>query len=301
MTAPQVPVALHVGGLTTGGEDFVVYLAANRAGLRRAGFGLYCFDPAGTGRDSLAAVMPEPQADDAAIDTAALEMQRLFAADRKAGSAGFLVSAADLPGPVSDLMLGRFYPAARTRARALRRALGQPVDRLVLSIQPYAELFHATWLSLAADRPMDPFADYAEAMARFSGGWAELAEALTEELEVRELRVIADPVGVRPLLSHLCPGTLLRQPVQPLPRPRMTESAAAMMQRCMAQGTRLQPGQRDRLIAFHARQPQHRHIGGFSALALADLHGRYVADLDAIEATANVTLVGRTLPAMAAE
>ena len=67
MGAPEGAVLLHVGGLTTGAENFVVYLAANRAGLRRAGFGLSCFDPSGVGPESLGPVMPEPGADDAAI------------------------------------------------------------------------------------------------------------------------------------------------------------------------------------------------------------------------------------------
>lgn len=301
MGAPEGAVLLHVGGLTTGAEDFVVYLAANRAGLRRAGFGLSCFDPSGVGPESLGPVMPEPGADDAAIVAAGEAIARKFGPDRKVGSEGFIISAPDLAGPATDLMLGRFHPSARMRARALRLAIGQPVDRLVLTIQPYTELFHSTWLMLAVDRPMEPFMDYADAMHAFQGGWADLAQVLVEELEVRELVVVAEPASPRQLLLHLRPGLLLRQPVVPLPKPRATPSAVAMLQRCIMQGMRLQPGQHDRLIAFHARQPQVRSESVFSSLALSDLRGRYVADLDTLAAMAGTTLIGAEERAMAAE
>ena len=102
-------------------------------------------------------------------------------------------------------------------------------------------------------------------------------------------------------LAHILPGVNLRQPIQPYGKPRVTPGAVAMLQRCMAQGTRLQPGQRDRLIAFHARQPQLRSEAVFSPLALSDLRGRYVADLDTLARLTEVTLIGGELPTMAAE
>ena len=295
------PVVLHVGGQTTGSEDHVVYLAANRAGLRRSGYGLFCFDPIGTGADSLGDDMPAPADDAGQIATRAERLAKRFAPDRRAGSQGFLVSAPDLAGPLPELLLGRFHPNVRMRARALRLALGQPVQRLVLAVQPYETLFHSVWMTLALDRRIEPFADYAQALAAFQGGWADLAAVLAEELEVRDLVVQATPASATQMLTLLLPGVTLRQPVQPLPKPRVTQSAVAMSQRCIAQGTRLQPGQRDRLVAFHARQPQNSPDLGFSALALADLRGRYVADLDMIAEMAGAHIVGAILPALAAE
>lgn len=294
-------VYLHVGGQTTGAEDLVVYLAANRSGLRRAGIGLYCFDPLGTGDESLGTDMPAPDADEAAVAAAAARLARRFGPDRRAGSDGFLLSASDLAGPLAEVMLGRFHPHARQRARALRQAIGQGVERLVLSVQPYEVLFHSVWMALAMDRCIDPFADYAPALMQFQGGWADLGQALVEELEVRELVIVAAPSAPPQMLAHLLPGRILRQPVQPLPKPRVTPSAVAMAQRCIAQGARLQPGQRDRLVAFHARQPQLRPDLGLSALAFADLRGRYVADLDTLARLPEATVIGGTVPAMAAE
>jgi len=295
------PVILHVGGQTTGSEDHVVYLAANRAGLRRAGYGLYCFDPMGSGADSLCDDMPDPAADADQIAEVAARLAKRLDPDRRPGTKGFVVSAPDLAGPMPELLLGRLHPNARKRARALRQALGQPVQRLVLAVQPYETLFHSVWMTLALDRRMDPFTDYAAALARFQGGWADLASVLVEELGVRDLVVQAAPTSAGQMLALLLPDVTLRQPVQPLPKPRVTQSAVAMSQRCIAQGTRLQPGQRDRLVAFHARQPQDPTCPGFSALALSDLRGRYVADLDMIAHIAGAHVVGSMLPALAAE
>lgn len=294
-------IHLHAGGPTTGAEDLVVWLAANRAGLRRAGYGLFCFDVLGTGEDSFASALPSDPTDEGDGSRAASALATRFAPDRKAGSDGFLVSVPDLAGPAPELLLGRFHTQARARARFLRKVLGQGVERLVLMVQPYEVLFHSVWMAMALDRRMEPFADYAEALARFEGGWADLAATLCEELEVRELVVQTAPAGPAQMLGLMVPGLALRQPVEPHARPRITQSAVAMAQRLQVQGTRLQPGQRDRLIAFHARQPQVRPDYGFSMLAQADLRGRYVADLDTMARDLGARITGVPATAIAAE
>lgn len=294
-------IHLHAGGVTTGVEDLVVWLAANRAGLRRAGYGLFCFDVLGTGDDSFANALPANLSSEADVGHAASRLAARFAPDRKAGSDGFVVAAPDLAGPAGELMLGRFHTQARARARLMRAALGQGVDRLVLAVQPYEVLFHSAWMAMALDRRMEPFSDYADALSRFQGGWADLATALCEELDVRELVLQVAPTAAPQTLGQLVPGLTLRQPIEPLPKPRVTRSAVAMVQRLLAQGTRLQPGQRDRLIAFHARQPQHSPDHGFSPGALADLRGRYVADLDMLAHSVGARIVGVPAAVIAAE
>ncbi len=60
----------------------------------------------------------------------------------------------------------------------------------------------------------------------------------------------------------------------------VTDSAIAMFQRHLKMGTPFAPGQRERLLAFHARLPQSAVRAGFDWLPLADMRGRYVGDLD---------------------
>ena len=53
--------------------------------------------------------------------------------------------------------------------------------------------------------------------------------------------------------------------------------------------------------AFHARQPQLPAPVPFEGLRLADLRGRYVADLDSLARMPGVEVVGGTMAHMAAE
>ncbi len=294
-------IHLHTGGVPTGAEDAVVFLAANRAGLRRAGIDLFAFDPMAGGEDSIAAYMPAPAAQDDAFSNASERLGERLDAGRSRPSPRFLISACELAGPVPELLSGRFHAQARQRARTLARALGQRVDRLVMSIQPYDQLYHSVWMMQALDRRMEPFAEYAAPLGAMLGGWADLARIWREELQVGELVVLAEPMTPPQLLSQLVPGLVLRQPVMPRPRPRVTPSAVAMAQRCLAQGTRLQPGQRDRLVEFHARQPQVQAVGAYPADVRATLGARYEDDLHQLIRMDCVTLVGGLMPAMAAE
>lgn len=294
-------ILVHVGDQMSGAEDHVVYLAANRSGLRRAGYGLYCFDPMATATDSAGQLLPPPGADEAGLAAHAERLAERFAPDRRSGSEGFIVVAPDLAGPVAELMLGSFHANARLRARTLRRALGQPVDRLVLTVQPYDQLFHATWMHLALDRRIEPFVDYAAALADFRGGWHELATVLSEELEVRDMVVETAPLSSPGLLGQLLPDLTLRQPIEPRPRPRVTMGAVTLVQRCQLQGMRLAPGQRDRLVAFHARQPRGEAETGFSPGELVTLRDRYQADLHAMSRIAGVRVSVEPAAAVAAE
>lgn len=283
-------IHLHVGGTTTGAEDQIVFLAANRSGLRRAGYGLACFDPMGAAANSQGDLLPAPGGTEADLAGAAARIAARIAPDRRAGATGLILSMPDLAGPLPELLLGRFHPNARLRARALAMALGQPVDRLVLTIQPYDHLYRSTWLMLAADRQMDPLADYAPALAEARGGWTDLALALCEELSVRELVVIEAaeqqvPTGTE-LLAALVPGLSLRQAVHPLSRPRLTTGAVALLARCAAQGVKLAPGQRERLIALHARQPEPPAASAFTTGQAARMAIQYERDRQTLQVAA---------------
>ena len=100
---------------------------------------------------------------------------------------------------------------------------------------------------------------------------------------------------------HLAPGLRLTSPVPGLPMPVITDSAITMLQRHYRQGVRFAPGQRDRLLAFHAHQPQIARESGFAGLQLADLRGRYVADLATLARTDGIRVAGQIFPAIAAE
>lgn len=222
-------------------------------------------------------------------------------ADRLAGQIGSLIPPdartvllvlPDLLGTTDQLLEGRFYPSAGKRAAALRLALGRQADRIVMGVRPYDKLFRAAWRHAALDGDDVPFSDRSQRMAQFSNGWIEIVEAVGEVLGTGDVTLFVAPSPPCELLSLLLPrfDGLSLAPAEP--EPELTDSAVAMIRRHIRQGAPFAPGQRDRLIAFHARQPQDDHGEGFAALDLADLRGRYVADMAMLSRTPGVLLTG---------
>lgn len=293
-------IVVHAGSHCCGAEEFQAVLGANRRALAEAGLDMAYPGRGGAEGGSFDCAFPEPRHQFSDICDHVAAIGGALAAG-STGADRFLISEHDLPGRMAGLLGGRFYPAARQRAEALRAALGRPVDRLVLVVKPYDTLFVSAWRRFALDRPMEPFAEYAQGMANFTGGWIEVVEALRDGLDARHVTVLAERPAPIELFAHLLPGFRLPSLALPAPAPEITESAIAMIQRHYRQGGRFAAGQRDRILAFHARQPQNPREASFAGLPLADLRGRFVADLDAIARMRGVEAVGNLLPAMAAE
>ena len=300
MFASRCQIVVHAGSHCSGAEEFQAVLGANRAALTAAGLDLAYPGRGGAEGGRFDCTFPEPRhkfsdiCDHVAAIGSAL-------ASSFSGAERFLISEHDLAGRMAGLLTGRFYPTAHQRAEALRAALGRPVDRLVLVVKPYDTLFASVWRRFALDRLMEPFADYAPGMMNFSGGWAEVVAALRDGLDARHVTVLAERPTPDELFAHLLPGFRIPRLALPAPQPEITESAIAMIQRHYRQGGRFAPGQRDRILAFHARQPQLPREAGFAGLPLADLRGRFVADLDTLARMRGVEVVGNLVPAMAAE
>lgn len=301
MRAGSYEILVHAGAHCTGSRDFQRFIAANRASLTDAGYDLAYPGRDGAAGGTLDAALPEPRHSAEQCTGLAATLAGRLAPVIGRGERGLILSEHDLAGGMVDLLGGRFYPAARRRAEALRIALGRPVDRLVIVLKPYDTIFVSAWRRFAVDRQIEAFADYAPAMAGFLGGWVDLVEDLRGGLEARSVTVLANRPGPQELLAHLAPGAVPARPICPAAMPRITDSAVAMAQRHFRQGARFAPGQRDRILAFHAHQPQTPSVHGFAGLALADLRGRYVADLDTLSRLHGVEMIGSVLPAMAAE
>lgn len=301
MRADSYQVLVHAGAHCTGARDFQRFIAANRTSLTGAGYDLAYPSRDGAAGGTLDAVLPEPRhgAEDCAGFATVLAAR--LAPLIGQGNRGLILSEHNLAGGMVDLLGGRFYPAARRRAEVLRAAIGRPVDRLVIALKPYDALFVSAWRCFAVDRPIEAFAEYAPAMAGFLGGWVDLVANLREGLGAASVTILAARPGPDEVLAHLAPGAVPAHPLRPAAIPRITDSAAAMAQRHFRQGARYAPGQRDRLLAFHAHQPQTPSVHGFAGLALADLRGRYIADLDTLTRLPGVEMIGSVLPAMAAE
>lgn len=301
MRQESSPILVHAGLHCSGAEEFQRFLGLNRAAIRAEGFDLAYPGRGGAVGGGFDCAWPDARHRGDDLEAFVAPVAATLGAARQGGARGLILSEHDLAGRMATLLQGRFYPAARKRAEVLSRALGRPVDRLVITLRPYDRLFRGAWERYALEREMEPFADFAPAMSAFAGGWVEVVEALRDGLSAREVIVLAERTGPRDLLAFLAPNLHLADPELPAPTPALTDSAIAMIQRHFRQGARFAPGQRDRLLAFHARQPQVERDPGFAGLQLADLRGRYIADLDALGRLDRVMVVGGILPAIAAE
>lgn len=301
MRAQSYRILVHAGAHCTGSRDFQRFIAANRAALSGAGYDLAYPGRDGAAGGTLDGTLPEARhgAQDCAGFASAIAARLSPIVGQRAR--GLILSEHDLAGTMVDLLGGRFYPAARRRAEVLGQAIGRPVDRLVIALKSYDSLFLSAWRRFAVDRPIEDFAEYAPAMAGFLGGWVDLVSDLRDGLGAASVTVLTDRPGPEEVLAHLAPDAAPAQPVRPAAMPRITDSAVAMAQRHFRQGARFAPGQRDRLLAFHAHQPQSSSVHGFAGLALADLRGRYIADLDTLSRLPGVEMIGSVVPAMAAE
>jgi hypothetical protein len=300
MTTESYEILVHAGAHCCEAEDVQRFIGVNRDAIGTVGYDLAYPGRGGAPGGTFDVPLPEPRHLGLGVEAFASQIVGAIPTPAE-GRRGLILSEHDLAGRMASLLNGRFYPAARSRAEALRTALGRPVDRLVIAVVPYDALFVGAWRRFALDRLVEPFAEYATAMASFSGGWVEVVEALRDGLEARQVTVLASRPHPVEVLAHLTPGLRLTDPAIPATAPPVTDSAVSMIQRHYRQGARFAPGQRDRILAFHARQPQTGTEQGFPGLQLADLRGRYVADLHMLERLVGVDLVGGVMPALAAE
>lgn len=287
MRGEMYKVNVHVGTHSTGSTAFQRFLAANRHGIRAAGYDLAC--------------PPSDDLTEAAAAKAAASGIGLAMAERGAGERRGLIVSDHAIGAQSDrLVRAQFYPEAAARARALRAAIGMGIDRLVLVVQSYEQLFANAWAQHSMENLTRPFADLVPQIYGFDGGWLDLVEDLRDGLEARHVTVLAAPQDPLAVLAHMSPDLRLADAVRPTAPAPVTDSAIAMAQRHLRAGGRFAPGQQARLMAFHAHQPQFNPPPAFEGLRLADLRGRYVADLDSLARLSGVQVLGGVMAGMAA-
>jgi hypothetical protein len=251
MTHSLAPIVLHAGTGGSAAQDIHRCLTANAASLGHAGFPL--LDAAGSTRP------------------AAPRFPRQLTAG--------LVSDPSLCGSTAGLLTGSFFAGAADRVRDLATRHSARVTRLVLAVQPYDVLFRAAWRQAALAGPAQPFDRAMSRMAAMQEGWHDLVVRLSDALDGPEITVLAAPLSPRRIIDAVVPRLDLPVLRPFTPSPAITDSAVAALQRMQAQGVTLAPGQIDRLCAFHAALPQAQTEIALNALALADLRGRYVADL----------------------
>lgn len=288
MRGDMYKIHVHVGTHSSGSGVFQRFLAANRREILAAGYDLAC--------------PPSEDLTEAAQAKATASGIGLAMAERGEGDRrGLILSDIAIAAQTERLVKAQFYPEAASRARALRAAIGYPVDRLVVVTQSYEQLFANAWAQHATANLTRPFAEMVPQVYGFDGGWLDLVADLQDGLEARHVAVLAAPQDPLAVLAQLSPDLRLSNIVRPEQAAPVTDTAIAMIQRHLRAGGHFSPGQRARLMAFHARQPQLPVPSAFEGLRLADLRGRYVADLDSLARMPGVQVLGGVASTMAAE
>ncbi|MDF2139925.1 hypothetical protein [Paenirhodobacter sp. CAU 1674] len=207
---------------------------------------------------------------------------------------------------VDETLMGRagaglsgFFPMAPQRMRRFATKIQGPVGRVVLLTQSYDTYFPQIWRHQAQRRAMPDFGDIAPALVRDQRGWADLVAEVLRELKPRDLVVLPAPVTPAEVLAALAPGVAL--PVAPLDTVQLPDTGLAMLQRLLRAGVSIAPRQAQRLMAFHAEQPQPAPLAGFGVLEAARLRRRYEQDLDRIAAMPGVRIGAMVPLAIAAE
>jgi hypothetical protein len=294
-------ISLHAGAHFAASEALYRYIDANRPAIAGSGYAVKTPDSvldfgwAGAALPDAGVHLPDLNAYAAGIAA----VLRPVAATAEHG---LVLSRPDLAGTPAEILAGRFFPSAGLRGTALRMSLGRRVDTMVFAIQPYDQFFLSAWRRAAIEGRVDAFDTHTAAMGSFAGGWVETVEALADSLGASRVVVTAAAAhDLRAVLPALMPEADLSGMQTPEPPVPVTDSAIAMFQRHLRMGTPFAPGQRERLLAFHARLPQTKTRGGFDWLPLADMRGRYVGDMDLLSRMAGVEVVGSPLAAIAAE
>lgn len=208
---------------------------------------------------------------------------------------------------IDETLIGRvpqglagFFPQVGGRARDYAGRLGGPVGRLVITTLPYDLYYPMMWRFLAQRRAVQPFAEMAELLVARERGWVELVSELSAALGARETVILPAPVRGEEALAALVPGASLPMPPAAA-QENVPDTGLVMLQRLYRTGATIAPRQIQRLMQFHARQPQPAPLAAFSALEAARLRRRYQADLATLAARPGVRIGAAPELVLAAE
>lgn len=197
---------------------------------------------------------------------------------------------------------GRFFPLARPRLRVLAKSLGRPVDRAVLVMQDYADLYVATYASLAERGPMRDFRSFLPALVNVGAGWTGLVGEVIKGLNPCRLVLLTEPLrgGNTQALSALAdrPLTDIAAPDWHFDEP-VSRDAIEMMQKNFRAGVGL--SQAD-ILDIKQDFSVTKGYDRFDPLTTAErrmFSNRYRNELEAMQPAAQLDLIEPVL--MAAE
>ncbi len=289
-------VYVHAGAHRTGTSSFQLCLAANREKLASLGFDVAYPSRDGAPGGQLRMRLPRPRHKPEELPAFVGKVKRNLG--RQVSDAPkLIVSEENLPGVIVHFFKGRLYPNRKMRLQVFADALeaidGQ-VAQVLFVVRPYDKLFISGFRKHAEDNAVKPFAEHAEAMSNFAGGWPETVQALRNVLGPERVTVVdyAARGESRELLAKLTgvDADEFDEPARDL-NTSATDAAMEHLQGLYHAGKELERPAWQAAIRAFADQTEDRGFTQFTPAQKARLAARYEADLAKLAAMDGIRFV----------
>lgn len=291
-------IFVHAGAHRTGTSSFQLCLSKNQSVLEASGFNVAFPGRDGVPGGRLKLRLPRPRHGPDEMDFFVGKAARTLMDHVSDTKNALILSEENLPGVILHFFKGRLYPNRKRRLQVFRKAL-QSVDahvaHVLFVIRPYDQLFISGFRKHAEDNPVNDFAEHADAMSKFSGGWPETVQALRNVLAPDRLSVVE--FGARGQSRDLL-GRLLDDGPARFSEPERalnisaTDAALEHLQSLYHSGVSLTRADWQKVIGDFLEDTEDREFTRFTKEQQERLAGRYAADLDRLADMHGVTFIG---------
>ncbi|MBU2982783.1 hypothetical protein KO498_13280 [Lentibacter algarum] len=289
-------IYLHAGAHRTGTSSFQNCLAVNREQLAREGFDLAYPGRDGAPNGQLRMRLPRPRHKPDEQQAFVGKVKRTLK-KQVTDKPKLILSEENLPGVIVHFFKGKLYPNRKPRLQVFRDALEAidgKVAHVVFVIRPYDDLFISGFRKHAEDNAVKPFAEHAEAMSNFSGGWVETVQALRNVLDPEQLTVVDYAVRgkSRELLGRLtgAAAETYQEPRRDL-NTSATDAAMHQLQEIYRSGQTLERAAWQAVIRDNADRRDDLRFTHFTDPQKARLDERYEADKSRLAEMGGITLI----------
>lgn len=291
-------IFVHAGAHRTGTSSFQLCLSENQSVLKASGFNVAFPGRDGVAGGRLKLRLPRPRHGPDEMDFFVGKAARTLMDHVSDNKNPLVLSEENLPGVILHFFKGRLYPNRKRRLQVFRKAIESidcRVAHVLFVIRPYDQLFMSGFRKHAEDNPVQDFADHAEAMSKFSGGWPETVQSLRNVLAPDRLSVVE--FGARGQSRDLL-GRLLDDAPERFSEPQRglnisaTDAALEHLQSLYHSGVNLSRAEWQKVIGDFADETDDRGFTSFSKAQLERFSTRYAADLERLAGMNGVTLIG---------
>jgi hypothetical protein len=286
---------LHLGAHRTGSSSFQLCLHRNRETLLKSGYNVAFPSRDGVNSGELALRLPAPRHRDDEIPRFVDRVEKHLKEPKVTGARGpVILSEENMLGGMVHFEKGQFYPAAEKRLQAMRSAMGEPPEHVVLVIREYASFFRSCFRKRAETKEVKPFRDLVPHYLSMDRGWYEIVHTLLENLHPTALTVVdyrargLSTALLKELAADLRTAAL-KEPHRTLNN-NVTDAGLLTLQELYKSGRSLSRKEVWKVKKAHADQTESLGFSEYTEAELNALRLRYEQDLERISKIPGLTL-----------